>query len=884
MTNCFTKTLFLKMKTLIRLPILLAFTTLGLLGCSPDNDDSSLIDAQMTQAYSYYETGQLRASARQAQSVLHIDSANIDALVLLANISTEVGSSKQAIQLLTQQENYSTHLKNEAYLSSLLDAYTARAKYNTVLELIEDPNLASVLEPKDLLLYRATALFGLKQYNQSIELLGDYKTVSAETVELTNLLIRAKSLIDARTEAIEILTAALEVLPNEPSLITLKGKLALNDGNLEEAENAFTSALSFLPTADTILPERAELLRLISEILVLQGRTAEALVYTKLLNDAFPGYQIAQEKLSKAIEHFKAGKLEDARDTLYDLLEDNPDFEDAQLLRSVVEYQLGNYSIAADHLNREIDPELVDPEITRIAALANLRTNRTSNVIDLLKNYEGLNDDVRMLSIYGRAALQEGWINLALEKLNMAITLDPNFTPTYLILADHYIAENNQEKAIDIVRQGYLKNIGEPLITRGLTRLFVRTGQIEEASKIVLETVAEKPELASTYELAADFYISTDDLTKGIANYVMALEKDPAQFETQLKLGIAYHRANDFENALERFAAAALIRPGNTIPYEYMLTSQSNEAAFAQTTVAINTIAKEASDNTGKAVLASYYAHLGDFVTAEELLASLSVQNTELEVINDAKVLVSNSYARKLIEEGDLKSAKAKIFEGLKIRSSNPSLLALLVEAEIKEGNYREAEKIALQAGDADEILGLVLIGDIKSASGDMNAALQAYKASWEKRPTNYVSERVSEILQNHFPEQYDSFVADVQRKLPNSFASLFSQAVSLLSNNQLQQALDVFIQINELYPDNPSIVNNIAWLYIELDNPIGLDIAKEAVNLAPDTPEILDTYGMAEFKYGDKQAALQALRKAQQLAPSNQGIADNLNQVEGSI
>ena len=68
-------------------------------------------------------------------------------------------------------------------------------------------------------------------------------------------------------------------------------------------------------------------------------------------------------------------------------------------------------------------------------------------------------------------------------------------------------------------------------------------------------------------------------------------------------------------------------------------------------------------------------------------------------------------------------------------------------------------------------------------------------------------------------------------------------------------------------------MLNNLAWLYHQANDERGLALAQRAHELAPASPEIMDTYGWLMFNTGKTEQGLSLLEKAASLAPHNPDI-----------
>jgi Tfp pilus assembly protein PilF len=76
--------------------------------------------------------------------------------------------------------------------------------------------------------------------------------------------------------------------------------------------------------------------------------------------------------------------------------------------------------------------------------------------------------------------------------------------------------------------------------------------------------------------------------------------------------------------------------------------------------------------------------------------------------------------------------------------------------------------------------------------------------------------------------------------------------------------------------PDNPLLLNNLAWVSNELKRPMALEYAERAHELAPDNPAIMDTLGAILAQAGQVERGLELLGRAAAAAPEAQQIRLN--------
>jgi Tfp pilus assembly protein PilF len=88
------------------------------------------------------------------------------------------------------------------------------------------------------------------------------------------------------------------------------------------------------------------------------------------------------------------------------------------------------------------------------------------------------------------------------------------------------------------------------------------------------------------------------------------------------------------------------------------------------------------------------------------------------------------------------------------------------------------------------------------------------------------------------------------------------------LAEQKYDQAAQQYRQMLELAPKNPMLLNNLAWALGKLNDKSALEVAQQALALAPNSPVVLDTYGSLLLDNGDGAKGVETLRKAVSLGP----------------
>jgi Flp pilus assembly protein TadD len=93
------------------------------------------------------------------------------------------------------------------------------------------------------------------------------------------------------------------------------------------------------------------------------------------------------------------------------------------------------------------------------------------------------------------------------------------------------------------------------------------------------------------------------------------------------------------------------------------------------------------------------------------------------------------------------------------------------------------------------------------------------------------------------------------------------------LSLKHDKEATLAFTKVVEQAPNNVVALNNLAWLLREDDPVNALRHAEQAMELAPNAPEVMDTLGMLLLEKDETKRGLRLLRKASDKAPNNPNI-----------
>ena len=122
--------------------------------------------------------------------------------------------------------------------------------------------------------------------------------------------------------------------------------------------------------------------------------------------------------------------------------------------------------------------------------------------------------------------------------------------------------------------------------------------------------------------------------------------------------------------------------------------------------------------------------------------------------------------------------------------------------------------------------------------------------------------------------KQAFDFIQSHVEKYPKDSISRNLLAESAITYN-LSLAKEHYLILLSVTPDSLSLLNNLSWVEYQLTNYIEADkFAKRALELDPIHPQVLDTAGLIQLKLGNKEQAIELLKKANLLSPDDTEIA----------
>ncbi len=860
---------------------------LSLSGC----DLGGLSGAEHYQrATQYYADGEINASIIELKNALQLDPDFADARWLLGDIYLKLGNGSAALKelLRAQRAGYAgAELEHK-----LLQAYLLNDDYDAVLA--ATPDIDSGAKDPRLVALRAEALLGKNEveaaivhFERAIEL--DLNTVHAH-LGLARVALVQRRLDDARTH----LDGAEAIDAENIHLWLLRGELRLAARNPESAEAAYRRSAE-------ILRQNPYATLGIARALLAQGKTDEALVPLSELRTRYPN--LIAGKYLAALAEFQQQKLEQARDLLLDILRNTPNHPHTLLLLGNVSLSQKLYEQSEEFITRfnAIVPGYA-PALRMLAAVQ-IQRNKASEAIATLESLDNDATNAQHLALLGSAHLRQGNLSEGTELLEQAAEKADHPAGIRTQLALGYLAAGNTERAISEL-EGVLQ-LDESIVQADIVLIFtyLRESQFDKALAAATVLKEKQPDSPIAFSLIGTAYVGKGDRAAAREHFERAVEIrsqfTPAMVSLanldyddgnvdaariRLEQVIGYDETNlhalivlarlaatreEFELAMDYLQRARGGHPIAALP-RVMLAEHylmRNDAANA---LALATEAIELAPDLPEAMLA-----LGQAQTASRQYvdAVATLERLTAAVPDSAEIRYRLGLAQ--METREFDAARQSFDTALSIKSDDLRMLSARTMIDIRTGDVGAARARIEEIRSAypDAAAADALSGDVHVHEKNHAAATAAYEQAFAKAPSSPLALKLFDARMNAGQKQLAMRELETWlQQNPTDFNAAFSLARAVMADQRFADATARYEALAQQAPKNFMVLNDLAWLYQQQHDDKALGVAESAYALAPNRPDVLDTYGWILVELKQVERGLGLLARAVETAP---GIAD---------
>jgi tetratricopeptide (TPR) repeat protein len=521
-------------------------------------------------------------------------------------------------------------------------------------------------------------------------------------------------------------------------------------------------------------------------------------------------------------------------------------------------------------------------------------------------------NDPFLLEIMARALNSSGLASKALAPVEAAVALDPDDPSLRNLLVE--ILENSQEwiEALKerraILAQSEAHSIKE---IHDWAKCALKAGDPDQAFQACEKALDMDPKNGTLYATLGQVRIALGDHEQAIEEFQRATQLAPHQAETWLAFADAYRAVGQSNKALEILRTASLATPNDpqihlALGKAYLDEDSPTQAltCFRQAAALLNFKSASSSERAGEGEQKHPAGATGG---SKELASSLALQIAlhlgktlhQLGHLEESRQVLEEAYSHAQRDPA-LAYAYAKVL--LDLDEDKTALPALQVIVDSKPESptpYLEYGRALLDAGEQPQraltllnhviktsekmpeliLEAQALLGEAYAACGNLAKARESFRQALDSNIAQEPAWRARLSLGfgkvNLMLGQVETALAALQEAV--SLESQDKRIHQSLSEAYLESGLitESFQAAHAALKLNPSDLENLTWFVSQAlrihDQPGGIQLSaeedaiqalKRATQIAPDRGDLLIHLGQLELRGGDPNAALETLKK----------------------
>jgi putative PEP-CTERM system TPR-repeat lipoprotein len=831
----------------------------------------------------------LRGAAIQLRNAVQAAPNNNSVRLELAQLYLKLHNPNAA-----EAELFAAHMrgaKDEATAPLMAQAMFAMGELGDLLKNVPAGDRAPKTESL-VRSYRGMAEMGLGEMNRARAMFGDAERLDPKST--LPLIGEAYVLMQEHQlgAAMQKTDQALQLDPKNADVLDAKGKILAAQGKVDAAMQQFAAAIAANPGNLRAMLDRASME-------TDQGHFDAAEKDLAVIDRIAPGSAVAIY-LQAAIDA-ERGKSKDA-DALLDRLRGTmSSFPAAYLLAAQVKFQLNQLDQAQGFAQKFIAQGGDQPKgYQLLGAIALKQGHLEAGIAALEKAAQLAPNDANVLAALGQAYVAHGDLDKAMPVFAQAAAKAPGNAPlaTERALAD--FATGNRSESIaalsDVFKGGKGSLVaGPPLIIEAL-----QLGQLDLAEAAARELLqrepanpmaqellaavriaqhdyagaetllrallAKQPNLASARRDLANVYLSTNRTAEARKLYQDRLSANPKDVDSLEALADMAFRANDDKGAIALLTRAQQATPADPRPSLRILAILQARKKWPEAIGQARALqAKFGKDPSVADALAELY-----FTSGDRAAAAAAYRAAASKFPASAPILAH--YAGLLAADKNYAGAATLALRAVQLAPRSPELKRAYVTL-IYLGNGVDAALAASQAMTSDKtgVAAVLMAAGVLSANNNRAGAIALLEKRQAQSPSGAVVVRLADLY--HSDNRLDKAVAMLEAWTsahPGDLDARFSLAQADSATGQLDKALAQYEWLETQRPDNPVILNNLAYLYDWKHDPRARVTAEKAMKLAPASGSVADTLGWILAEQGDTAGASKYLAQASASQPSD--------------
>ena len=445
-----------------------------------------------------------------------------------------------------------------------------------------------------------------------------------------------------------------------------------------------------------------------------------------------------------------------------------------------------------------------------------------------------LPDDLGVTLLLGTVNYHQQKYEQANINLSHFVSKQPTFIPARKILAATRIQLNRPKEAMDVLEPAMSAAPQDSEFYKIIGSVAMRLGDRQGAKEYLSKALKEKPGDFVARSQLTSLRISEGEGNNVISELEAAILKEDASYKDKILLIQSYIQKNDIKKAKKLAMQVIKEHPGESGAYSLLahIALHQGEAELAR----------------------GYY---------EDAL-EINPNSTELAI----------HAARLNVQLGEYFPARESLEALLDKHPDNISVMVELVKLEKQAKRLDDAIKWSKKIQNYKSTwIGYELEGKLRAIQGDYASAAKNFEIVLANSPTEEMAILKFKAQKEVIKADAISFLEKWVESNSDHTDAKIALATQYLVDGESTRAIPKYEQALDSQPNNPIVLNNLAWLYLERGDSTALSLAGKAYKNIPNNPAILDTYGWALVNFGKVEKGVELLEKAFKLVPNDDMI-----------
>jgi putative PEP-CTERM system TPR-repeat lipoprotein len=440
----------------------------------------------------------------------------------------------------------------------------------------------------------------------------------------------------------------------------------------------------------------------------------------------------------------------------------------------------------------------------------------------------------------------------------------------------------------------------------------MRNNHFDQALKAIDALERKQPNNPATHNMRARALLAKKDIAGARKSFEKALAISPTYFPAVGSLASLDILDKKPDDARKRFESLLSVDPKNIQALLALagLKEASGGTSDEVTSIVVKAINANPNDISPRLALIQHYLNIKDnkkaLTSANEAATSIPDKPEILDALgrtqqlsgdlNQAQITYGKlaslqpSSPTPLLRLAEIQFANKNKDDGIeslkKALEIKPDIIEAqkaLIQYALESKNQKAAIDIArvVQKQRPKEAGGYVFEGDIYSASKMWQEASNILRNGLKQIEAPELAIKLHGVLlASGNSSEAERTAATWLKEHPKDVAFRMYMGDLAVSQKNYAQGVAHYQSALALQPNNPLILNNLAWASGQMKSPKALEYAEKANQLAPNQPAFMDTLAMLLAEQGETEKAVEMLRKALTKSPQASAIQLNLAKV----